>query len=131
MMKQDRRPAGLSRRNFLSATASSAAGAADESICTGADDRFLYVSCWGTGEMRQYDVTQTRVSVTCIIVSPRAVCFLAAQAFSLSHGIFQPKVNRCRIMLRSNSANAPQTEGLRSPAPWPVAPPAPRGAHGS
>ena len=21
------------------------------------DDRFLYVSCWGTGEMRQYDVT--------------------------------------------------------------------------
>ena len=21
------------------------------------DDRFLYVSCWGTGELRQYDVT--------------------------------------------------------------------------
>ena len=21
------------------------------------DDRFLYVACWGTGEMRQYDVT--------------------------------------------------------------------------
>src|SRR5438093_166987 len=21
------------------------------------DDRFLYVSCWGTGEMRQYDVS--------------------------------------------------------------------------
>jgi selenium-binding protein 1 len=24
------------------------------------DDRFLYVSCWGTGEMRQYDVTDPR-----------------------------------------------------------------------
>jgi selenium-binding protein 1 len=24
------------------------------------DDRFLYVSCWGTGEMRQYDVTEPR-----------------------------------------------------------------------
>ena len=24
------------------------------------DDRFLYVSCWGTGEMRQYDVTNPR-----------------------------------------------------------------------
>ena len=24
------------------------------------DDRFLYVSCWGTGEMRQYDVTDRR-----------------------------------------------------------------------
>jgi len=23
------------------------------------DDRFLYVSCWGTGEMRQYDVSDT------------------------------------------------------------------------
>jgi methanethiol oxidase len=21
------------------------------------DDRFLYVSCWGTGEMKQYDVS--------------------------------------------------------------------------
>jgi selenium-binding protein 1 len=21
------------------------------------DDRFLYASCWGTGEMRQYDVS--------------------------------------------------------------------------
>ena len=21
------------------------------------DDRFLYVACWGTGELRQYDVT--------------------------------------------------------------------------
>jgi selenium-binding protein 1 len=24
------------------------------------DDRFLYVACWGTGEMRQYDVTDPR-----------------------------------------------------------------------
>ena len=24
------------------------------------DDRFLYVSCWGTGEMRQYDVSDPR-----------------------------------------------------------------------
>jgi len=24
------------------------------------DDQFLYVSCWGTGEMRQYDVTDPR-----------------------------------------------------------------------
>ena len=24
------------------------------------DDRFLYVACWGTGEMRQYDVTEPR-----------------------------------------------------------------------
>jgi selenium-binding protein 1 len=24
------------------------------------DDRFLYVACWGTGEMRQYDVTNPR-----------------------------------------------------------------------
>ncbi len=24
------------------------------------DDKFLYVSCWGTGEMRQYDVTDPR-----------------------------------------------------------------------
>ena len=24
------------------------------------DDRFLYVSCWGTGELRQYDVSATR-----------------------------------------------------------------------
>jgi methanethiol oxidase len=24
------------------------------------DDRFLYVSCWGTAEMRQYDVTEPR-----------------------------------------------------------------------
>ena len=24
------------------------------------DDRFLYVSCWGTGEMRQYDDTDPR-----------------------------------------------------------------------
>src|SRR5579859_6291323 len=24
------------------------------------DDRLLYVSCWGTGEMRQYDVTNPR-----------------------------------------------------------------------
>ena len=24
------------------------------------DDRFLYVACWGTGEMRQYDVTDAR-----------------------------------------------------------------------
>jgi selenium-binding protein 1 len=24
------------------------------------DDRFLYVACWGTGEMRQYDVTYPR-----------------------------------------------------------------------
>lgn len=24
------------------------------------DDRFLYVSCWGTGEMRQYDVSEPR-----------------------------------------------------------------------
>ena len=22
------------------------------------DDRFLYVACWGTGEMREYDVTE-------------------------------------------------------------------------
>jgi selenium-binding protein 1 len=24
------------------------------------DDRFLYVACWGTGELRQYDVTDPR-----------------------------------------------------------------------
>ena len=24
------------------------------------DDKFLYVACWGTGEMRQYDVTEPR-----------------------------------------------------------------------
>ena len=24
------------------------------------DDKFLYVACWGTGEMRQYDVTDPR-----------------------------------------------------------------------
>ena len=24
------------------------------------DDRFLYVACWGTGELRQYDVTEPR-----------------------------------------------------------------------
>jgi selenium-binding protein 1 len=24
------------------------------------DDKFLYVSCWGTGEMRQYDVSDPR-----------------------------------------------------------------------
>jgi selenium-binding protein 1 len=24
------------------------------------DDKFLYVSCWGTGEMRQYDVSEPR-----------------------------------------------------------------------
>jgi selenium-binding protein 1 len=24
------------------------------------DDRLLYVACWGTGEMRQYDVTDPR-----------------------------------------------------------------------
>ena len=24
------------------------------------DDRFLYVACWGTGEMRQYDVTDPK-----------------------------------------------------------------------
>ena len=24
------------------------------------DDRFLYVACWGTGEMRQYNVTDPR-----------------------------------------------------------------------
>jgi len=24
------------------------------------DDRFLYLACWGTGEMRQYDVTDPR-----------------------------------------------------------------------
>lgn len=27
------------------------------------DDRFLYVSCWGTGEMRQYDVTDPMAPV--------------------------------------------------------------------
>jgi len=27
------------------------------------DDRFLYVSCWGTGEMRQYDVSDPRKPV--------------------------------------------------------------------
>jgi selenium-binding protein 1 len=26
-------------------------------IALSLDDRFLYVSCWGTGELRQYDVT--------------------------------------------------------------------------
>ena len=26
-------------------------------IALSVDDRFLYVSCWGTGEMRQYDVS--------------------------------------------------------------------------
>ena len=24
------------------------------------DDKFLYVACWGTGELRQYDVTDPR-----------------------------------------------------------------------
>ena len=24
------------------------------------DDRFLYVACWGTGELRQYDVSDPR-----------------------------------------------------------------------
>ena len=28
------------------------------------DDRFLYVACWGTGEMRQYDVTDPRQAGT-------------------------------------------------------------------
>ena len=27
------------------------------------DDRFLYVACWGTGELRQYDVTDPRKPV--------------------------------------------------------------------
>ena len=30
------------------------------SIDLSMDDRFLYVACWGTGEMRQYDVTDPR-----------------------------------------------------------------------
>ncbi len=29
-------------------------------LCLSPDDRFLYVSCWGTGEVRQYDVTDPR-----------------------------------------------------------------------
>jgi selenium-binding protein 1 len=24
------------------------------------DDKFLYIACWGTGEMRQYDVTEPK-----------------------------------------------------------------------
>ena len=28
------------------------------------DDRFLYVACWGTGELRQYDVTRSDVAET-------------------------------------------------------------------
>ena len=26
-------------------------------VCPFGDDKFLYVSCWGTGEMRQYNVS--------------------------------------------------------------------------
>ncbi len=36
------------------------------------DDRFLYVSCWGSGEMRQYDVsdpTNPRLTARCELVA--------------------------------------------------------------
>ena len=35
------------------------------------DDKFLYVSCWGTGEMRQYDVSDPRKLEACRIGSHR------------------------------------------------------------
>ena len=44
------------------------------------DDRFLYVACWGTGEMRQYDVTDPRKPKLCGLGPHRRHC--AAHAAS-------------------------------------------------
>jgi hypothetical protein len=52
------------------------------------DDRFLYVACWGTGELRQYDVTDPMKPRLAGSVTPAA----------------SPGARRCRMGQRSAAA---------------------------